>query len=213
MKIITAANGRFEHYVRVLEQQCLKLDYELQIYDLGGLGRGIPLPVASPTFHRHGYYHQMHGNWKTKALHKPTVVADALVRFNEPIAYLDADAFPIARFDEIWLKSFNVGVTLRRPNDTSAAILGPINAGVLFFRPEAKAAVEFWQKLTKELGNDQQAMCKLFASNPEFKFHGFPGQIYNYYHFPETPGPETKIYHFKDAPNIRSCFDQIVESL
>ena len=49
--------------------------------------------------------------------------------------------------------------------------------------------------------------------NPDFKFFHFPVRIYNYYRFPEMPGPETKIYHFKEDEKVRPCFNRIVSQL
>ena len=212
MKIVTAANDKFKIYIDVLQRQCDKLKYDLEIYDLGGLGTGIPADVKHNHFQKHGWYHQMHGPWRTKALHKPSIISHALK--DEPIAYLDADAFPVARFDEVWDQDFNIGVTERCRDEKDAKVLGPINAGVMFFKPSAKAAVLEWDKLTRIAGNDQRGMCKLLQ-NPGsgFKFFRFPVRIYNYYRFPETPGPETKIYHFKDDDKVRPCFNSIVSSL
>ena len=61
MKIVTAANDKFKTYVDVLQRQCDKLKYDLEVYDLGGLGTGIPAAVKHNHFQKHGWYHQMHG--------------------------------------------------------------------------------------------------------------------------------------------------------
>ena len=210
MKIVTSANKKFEPYLNVLQSQCDKLGYTLQVFDLGGLGYGEPATVTDENFQNHGWYHEMHGDWKTRALHKPSIIAEALDQ--EPVAYLDADAFPVAKFDEIWEYDFDIGVTERCADETDTKILGPINAGVLFFKPTAKAAVAAWQRLTEQTGNDQRAMC-LLLQNPEFNFKRFPAKIYNYYRFPAQPDESTKIYHFKGAPEVRACFDGVIESL
>ena len=207
MKIVTAANLKFKPFLEVLESQCKKLGYTLEIYDLGDLGYGIPSPVEHENFQQHGWYHTMHENWRTKALHKPDIIAQALE--DEPIVYLDADAFPVTQFDEVWDQEFDIGVTLRSEH---TPILGPINAGVLFFRPSAREAVQEWQQLTQEVGNDQRALCHMLQDG-KHKFHGFPTRVYNYYYFPDVPGPEVKIFHFKEDPLIRTHFNRVVDSL
>ena len=207
MQLVTAANAPFVRYLTNLETQCQRLGYPLQVYDLGGLGRGTPAIVDHPTFHTHGHYHQMHGDWHSKALHKPTVVQAALA--DQPLAYLDADACPVQRFDEVWESEFDIGVTVRDPQEPHSQTLGEINAGVIFFRPSVKPFLPRWIALTEELRNDQLAL-NAWIREPGLCVRRFPTRIYNYYYFPETPGPNVKIYHFKQDPQVRPWFDRFV---
>jgi hypothetical protein len=207
MQLVTAANAAFVRYLTNLETQCRLLGYPVQVYDLGGLGRGVSAEVHHPTFQQRGHYHQMHGAWHTKALHKPKIVQDALK--DDLLVYLDADACPVQRFDEIWDHDFDIGVTVRDPHEPHSAILGKINAGVIFLRPSAKPFLSRWVTLTRELGNDQLALNALIQE-PGIRVHKFPTRIYNYYYFPEKPGPEVKIYHFKQDPQVRPWFDHFV---
>lgn len=209
VQIVTACNKRYEVFLNVLEKQSAKLGYDLSLYNLGDLDRGIPAYVKDELFNSSGKYHRMHGDWWTKALHKPKIIEQSLR--DRPIAYLDADAFPIRRFDEIWDSDFDIAVTTRT-DEENIHIFGPINAGVIFFNPSAKPIVKQWLNLTEKMGNDQLALAEIIK-NPEFIVKKIPAMIYNYYKFPARPPHNTAIYHFKDDPHVRSCFNDIVSNL
>jgi len=209
MKIITAANKKYDKFLKILESQSNKLNYDIEVYDLGDLGRGIPSYVTDESFIKTGNYCQVRGPWWSKALHKPIIVEKALNQ--DPIVYMDADAFPVRRFDEIWDTEFDIAVTLRDTNE-NIQMLSPINAGVVFFSPSAQEAVQEWRHFTNLMNNDQLALAKIIK-NPKYNIKKLPAYIYNYYKFPEKPPNDVAIYHFKGDPCIRSCFDEVVAEL
>lgn len=201
--IVTAANKRYEQFVQAQQLHCSRLGYRLTVFDLGDLGWGQPNIVTHSHFHEHGWYHQMHGTWRTKALHKPALIQRALD--TSPLTYLDADAIPVQHFDEVWDHSFDLGVTQRRSDELHQPILGDINAGVLFFRPSARKYLAKWAELTAKHGNDQRGLQDLIRKT-DIKVHYFPCAEYNWYYWPEEPGPDVKILHFKDDPVVRPYF-------
>jgi hypothetical protein len=166
---ITAANARFAPIARVQQRELARLGYATTVYDLGGLGAGVPLPVAHAGFHASGVYHVRDGR-TSHALHKPDVIGHALAAL-EPeriLVYLDADAICFAHIDEIFAQPFDVALADRdrwdlAHDDVSAAYVGQFNAGVLGFRntPATARFVARWRELTAELGNDQRALNTL----------------------------------------------------
>lgn len=176
------------------------------MYDLGGLGFGTPMAVSNTTFVKSGYYKVMNpdSGWCSRALHKPEVIRRT--EFDGVMVYMDADAFPVAPINEIEAHDFDIGVTVRDKNEEYGK-MGRINAGVIFFRntPGMKAFLKKWSSLTENLGNDQIALNRTIETGT-YKVTEFPTRIYNYYYFPERPGPEVKIYHFKSLPKIREEF-------
>jgi len=211
MKLISAANHRFAPFLENFEAQCKEVGYDHQVYDLGDLGRGISLPVDHPRFQRQGFYHTMQPGqgWRSKGLHKPRVIADALQRFSDEdvIGYLDADACPVRRFDELLSIDFDVLVTQRRPGEPGHEVLGPINAGVIFFRPRVLDRIDRWAELTAQLGNDQLALRR-WIEQVSLSVATVPCLQYNYYYFPEPPPKDVKIYHFKEDPTVRPWFER-----
>ncbi len=202
MILVTAANKKFAPFVKKSIDQAEKLGYTYRIYDLGDLGFGIPFPIQDSHFKTHGYYSTIHKTWKTKALHKPDIIMDAL-SLGEFVVYLDADAVVIDEIDEV-IGNYDVGVTIRRsgelenePLPAHKTIMGQINAGVIFFNPteNTKKFVKEWKILTEKVKNDQLALNQINKSN--IKLQKFPAEIYNFYYFPENPD-KAKILHYKN---------------
>lgn len=206
MLIVSSADKRFSNLASHLRSQCKRVGYSLAMYDLGDLGFGTPMTITNETFVELGYYKVMNpdSGWCSRALHKPEVIRRT--EFEGTLAYMDADAFPVARFDEIEEHDFDIGVTVRDKSEEYGK-MGRINAGVMFLKNTTgmKEFVREWGLLTAELGNDQVALNKTIDTG-KYNVKEFPTKIYNYYYFPEKPGPEVKIYHFKSKPEVRSEF-------
>lgn len=202
--IVTGGDKRFLPFVQNLSRWCHRLQYPLKIYDLGDLGFGEPFQVTDPTFVEKGYYRIMNpkSGWCSRAIHKPALLESA-IQFDSTIIYLDADAFPVTRIDEIESYNFDIGVTVRHEKTN----LGRVNAGVLFLKntENTKVFLRQWRELTKEIGNDQVALNQILQDTTATVME-FPTKIYNYYYFPEKPTPDVKIYHFKSSPEIRTEF-------
>ena len=176
------------------------------MYDLGGLGFGEPLVINDENFINHGYYHVMNpkSGWCSRGLHKPQMILKT--KFNDILAYMDSDAHPVARLDELKTEDFDVAVTVRDNEDYGR--MSRINAGVMFFRNTAKSR-EFilsWKDRTIKIGNDQIALAEEVATG-NYKILELPTRIYNYYYFPSVPDQNVKIYHFKSAVGVRDEFD------
>lgn len=189
-----------------LKDKCSELNYNCKFYDLGGLGFGESFEINNESFTKFGFYKVMNetSGWCSRALHKPEIIMKT--EFDDVLVYMDSDAYPVSRFDEICDEEFDIGVTVRR-NGEKYGNLGRINAGVIFFR-NTKKAHEFicrWSEKTKTIKNDQIALNDEISTG-RYKVHEFPTDIYNYYYFPEAPDDNVKIYHFKSAPNVRSEF-------
>jgi hypothetical protein len=193
MLVVSAADGRFKLFAHQLARRCRLLGYRTKIYDLGGLGFGEHFTVTDRCFVENGWYNVAHPEiqWMTRALHKPAVVRDALAA-GEDVTYLDADALPVARFDEVWDAPFDICLTARG-EDEHTPRLGRINAGVMFFRnsPTGVDAVRRWGAETAAVGNDQLGLSRIGGTTT------VPTRIYNYYYFPDKPPAGVKILHFK----------------
>lgn len=194
MIIITAADWRFKAGAENLQLAAEAFGYRFQAYDLGGLGFGIPHVVNDKQFVQEGFYNYTTSVWKSKALHKPSVVSHALRDASELVVYLDADTILCDRIDEI-VGDYSIGVTIRRPVEPCVNI-GKVNAGVVFFNPVAADLVAEWEELTEECGNDQRALNRLHQKHPD-RFREFPTDLYNWYYFGESQ-ETAKILHFKD---------------
>lgn len=183
MIIVTGGNQKFRKIIAHSMSQCEKLGYQIEVYDLLGLGFGKKWAVNNALFQERGYYHQMSSDgWTTKAMHKPGMVEDAMLTHKgEFITYLDGDAVLMARIDEI-VDDCDVGVTIRPDkemkemmndalshNDRDRALTqaSQINAGVLFFAGTEQSFhfVTQWRTKTVDLGNDQLAVNKLVNPN------------------------------------------------
>jgi hypothetical protein len=183
------------------------------VYDLGGLGYGVPSPVADERFHKQGVYRTASGEWAARALHKPAIVAEHLERHGTG-CYLDADAIPVASL-EIREGVWDVGVTVRRPaevrsdGDPNHEYLGEINAGVILFaRSDAtRRFLERWSEQTLLLGSDQRALNHLIGpglprNGTVIKRDGvrvlcLPTDRYNFYYFPARPPADVRVLHLK----------------
>jgi len=66
---------------------------------------------------------------------KPFCLLDCLERCQSRLVYLDGDAFLVSRIDDLLQDDFDVGVTLRRPDEivNERNRCQVLNAGVLFF--------------------------------------------------------------------------------
>ncbi|HVM61072.1 MAG TPA: hypothetical protein VMV72_09410 [Verrucomicrobiae bacterium] len=190
--IITAGDWRFATLLEHSISAARKFGYDVQAYDLGNLGFGVPFTVDDEHFRKHGYYgNALPGEdlnnpnrWRTRARFKPAVVRHALLTNpGRLIVWLDGDALLHAPIDEIATDDYDVGIPVRKitetwryPNTANHAFqnatkfkVGEINAGVLFFWSTAPTAafVERWSAMTDQIGNDQFALNKLVNPNDD----------------------------------------------
>lgn len=204
MIIVTAADKKYGNFISYTISHMQSLGYKIEVYNLGDLGFGYDWEINDEDFVKKGYYHLLNETWPTRALHKPHIIKDCLLRNKEFTVYIDADAVVVQNIDEI-VGDYDIGVTIRRQSELEENIKdyeklyrGRINAGVLFFNYTETSLnfIDRWISKTTEVYNDQYALNLLAA---ETNVKEFPSEIYNYCYFPETPGPEAKIYHYRQG--------------
>jgi hypothetical protein len=213
-------NFSFRGVIQRTVDKAREFGYTPVVYDLGNLGMGEPLNIDDKTFNEKGYYEkEVIKGYKSKSLFKPRMVRTCMNARNDLIIYLDGDAQLCDSLEEVEGDDFDVGVTLRDPDELESEwhqehmeIVKYINAGVIFFNPTpaTKLFIDEWEKCTEEVGNDQMALNKLTC--PEYypepysiltingvRIKYFPCMQFNYYYFDEKYEPNIKVMHFKGS--------------
>jgi galactosyl transferase GMA12/MNN10 family/Nucleotide-diphospho-sugar transferase len=223
IRIITACNGAMADILKISLLQNRDQGYSVHVFDLNGeLGKGerFDYPMPAPE----------NGKLVAERLHgklpcKPIIIRKALAQFRQFIAFMDADAFAIRRFDEVNTGDYDVGVTMRRRAERGATawplLYGFVNTGVVFFNHTA-GAFQFLDEWDKALENstadsDQEALnmvvlqaTDLTEYDKVFVWKGIRIKIfrcddYNFYYWPQEPLPNTKIVHCKT--NVREAIE------
>lgn len=178
MKIITAANKRFEQFLNISVAKNASLGYESVIYNLDkSLNYGIPFKTKNyikkdpldldiidhPDLNRirkksPEKYEKLKIKEKGKSPYKVDVLFDAVHRYpyEKTLIWMDADAYAIRPLDEIDQDdSFDIGVTLRNNIERQsikwhANWSAYINAGVIFLKPSMKVLnfLDIWNRET-----------------------------------------------------------------
>lgn len=211
LKIVTSSNAAMSSILKISMTRNKAAGYDTCVYDINGeLGFG----TRFDTDHKFGSSRE---RFKGRLPFKPAVIRAALTQHRQFIAYMDADAFAIRRFDEINTDDYDVGVTMRRPEERGAtqwpALYGFLNAGVMFFNhtPAAFKFIDIWEA---ELNNsssasDQEALNMVVLQATDlteydkiFYWKGIRIKIfrtddYNFYYWPQEPLPKTRILHAK----------------
>lgn len=193
---VVAGDSNFRKYVDKAVEHCRNVGYEPVVYDLGGLGYGIPFEGrVSPQV-------------GAKIPSKPGMIKETLknVEYGEYVVWIDADALIEDRIDEIMF-DYDIGVTVRQPKQIENSL--PLNAGIVFVRktPTALMFVDEWIKLCETGVSDQQELNKLCQVTTKdtnktvvrnnTKIHVFECRIYNNFYFAKKPSPQAKIKHYK----------------
>lgn len=212
MIVVTAANRAYRKAVVRCRRKARAFGLDCHIYDLGNLGLGTPWEVTNHTFQSNGYYCTV-GSWRTRALHKPGIVLDALLKYpDQDILYLDADAELVGPWPDV---AADLAVTVRRPDEAAArtkeeaTMMGEVNAGVIYFanRPAVHDFVRRWGEETALVRNDQLALNRLvgtglprdgWANRSGVDVRCLPTDLYNFYYFSEQVRPETVVVHYKN---------------
>lgn len=131
MLILTGGSHHkpYDRTIKLCQKKCEEYGYKFKVYDLGGLGFGIP--YSDPRLAAR--------NFITRCAMKPNLIRETLKETNESLlVWIDGDATLIRPIDELEKDdSFDVGVTVRprqNPRKTNY-----INAGVMFFKNNSKA--------------------------------------------------------------------------
>jgi len=193
---VIAGDSNFKKYVDKAVAYSRNVGYEPVVYDLGGLGYGIPFEGrVSPQV-------------GAKIPSKPGMIKETLknVEYGEYVVWIDADALIEDRIDEIMF-DYDIGVTVRQPKQIENSL--PINAGIVFVRktPVALMFVDEWIKLCETGVSDQQELNKLCQVTTKdtnktvvrnnTKIHVFECRIYNNFYFAKKSAPHAKIKHYK----------------
>jgi len=210
LKIVTCADAKMQPVLETSLVNNRRQGYDPVVYNVNGtltFGNIIVIPGGFPD-----------SNGETGRIpFKPAVIRRGLEDAKQFIAYLDADAFAIRRFDEVNTLDYDVGVTMRRPEERGAThwptFYGFLNAGVMFFNhtPEAFKFLDLWEsELPNSRANsDQEALNLLVLQatdlseyNKVFVWNGirikvFSCDQYNFFYWPENPKSATKIVHCK----------------
>jgi hypothetical protein len=218
--IVTCSNA---HTKLILERslaQNTASGYEVCAYDLNGeLGSGPRFDSALPILPKSDPFSAIiePEQFKGKLPCKPQLIRRALKDLHQFIAYMDADAFAIRRFDEVNTGDYDVGVTMRRPEERGSTCwplhYGFINAGVMFFNhtPATFMFIDLWEKemAHQSTSSDQKGLNSLVLQATDltqydkvFNWNGirikvFKCDDYNFYYWPQEPLPKTKILHAK----------------
>jgi len=196
IKVVIAGDKNFEAYVKKGKETTEALDYDVLVYDLGGLGYGKP------------FVGRVSDEVNAKIPCKPHIIQDALdsIDDNEYLVWLDADALIINKIDEIQ-EDYDIGVTVRQPKAIENTM--PINAGIVFVR-KTLAAINFiqkWRELSDQGVSDQPPLNKLASVvcadigstviRDATKIRVYPCAIYNNFYFAKKDRPGIKIKHYK----------------
>lgn len=226
MFIITAADKNYEWLLNISVAQNKARGYNPYIYDLNQtLGYGSPFLVEKEESRNSTVLEKPLAN---QMPYKPKLLKKAINQHasKKCIAWFDADAFAIRRFDEIdEMEDFDIGVTLRRPDESlhiNRMCNGYINAGVIFIKPSLKLNAFFdrWSQetLISKFNSDQHALnvilfqySAMLHRNVVCDVEGirvklFPTEDYNWYYWPMEPPRTTKIIHLKQK-NKPECIE------
>jgi hypothetical protein len=191
MIIITAADKNFKTYFINLIKSVNKLNYNIHVYDLGGLDYGEKydgnVNISNIPFQ--------------KIPIKPDCIFKKIVciKENELLVWMDSDTVLLDKIDEIDNMDFDIGITIRKEK-TYLKQEGRTNAGVLFFRKNERTInfINLWIKESRKLNGDQWALNELIKNNSDqLKILKLPGEIYNNYYFNQSQ-KRAKIIHYKD---------------
>ena len=211
LKIVTCCNSNMLPILKTSKSQNEAIGYEVCVYDINGeIGFGT-------RFESDFNFKKSLERDTGKLPFKPKLVRKALQDHQQFITYMDADAFAIRRFDEVNTGDYDVGVTMRRPEERGAtywpSLYGFLNAGVLFFNhtPGAFRFIDLWDRELEnsKANSDQEALnmvvlqaTDLIEYDKIFVWNGirikvFRCDYYNFYYWPQEPLSGTKIVHCK----------------
>lgn len=191
MIILTAANKNFEHHLLRMLESVKKFNYNIHVYDLGGLGYGEPYsaPVSNKAYQKNPI--------------KPQYILEKLksLSLNELLVWMDADTELLDRIDELEDVDFDLGVTLRHSKPKREKD-GRYNSGVLFFRNNSRTInfMEQWADLSKDLNGDQWSLNTLIKKidRKNLFIREFSGEVYNNFYF-DRDQSMAKILHYKSG--------------
>lgn len=222
--IVTAATHEVQELLDISTTRNRALGHKVIVYGLDDEVKGADIRFeVAPEFKKQLHPPHVFEEYQVgKSPWKPQVIADAMVLFNRPFVWMDADAFAVKRFDEVWENEFDIAVTLKRQCERTATahpnIYGYLNAGVIFVcpTPEAFHLCSMWHAYTcakrvTESQSDQEALNRLLIEGSSMESDSYNTTVqlpackirilrtddYNWSYFNEPLPETTKILHFK----------------
>ena len=198
-RIVTAGNEKFKEMIPYSVAKAEALGYEVDVYDLGGLGFGrtLSIPTSDVAVHSNGF---------VPCLFKIAAISISLLA-KEPLVWIDGDCVVVDKIDELFSLVGDIAVT-RRPEREVAAVganplAGFINTGVIAFNPTIATAdfMGLWTEEAIRLNHEQGAMNSLLkGGGPLAIIEDLPCEVYNNYYFDGAFGQSqenAKIIHYK----------------
>jgi len=172
-RVVTAADAKFGSFATCLKQKALTLGYPVTVFDLGGLGYGVPLETARRDLVKQSFI---------PCVFKPRAIRRALEITQEKyLIWIDSDCTLEEKIDEIFTDDYDVGVTRRDEAEVykyrNNPKVGEINSGVIFFRRSEKLAdfLDRWELRAIAHNLEQQGLNELVANGlPGIRFKKFP---------------------------------------
>lgn len=229
MRVITAADRKFASIKDFWKEQVESVGLANHYYQLEDLSLNLP---GNETFVSNGYYVELgEGKYKSRGVHKPFVVKQAIRDFDEDLLYLDADAF-LRGQPNLMAGDWDVCVTVRptteqnRTSEDKRSWIGVLNAGVIWFNNthQSRQFVDEWADRTLEEMNDQRAlnlMCQAvqvgkvatctLRNGTSVRIMGVPTEIYNNYYMQGVE--KAAVVHLKQNEWQNLSRDQLLKRI
>ena len=160
MYIASAANERYEPLIRLLKKSAENVGYLTHLYDLGGLGFGIPFNPPPKDFA------QMR-RWK------PRYAREARKVLRGPVTFLDADCCVVSPFDDLFTDEFDIAfvVKKKKPKFKGGKLVIQDRVrikGCYMLMQDTKGCITFMDEWIRRIGEegyrDQNALWELIGS-------------------------------------------------
>lgn len=190
MIVVTGAGGSPEDceiYSRIIGAQAMKCNeygYKHIVFDLGGLGFGLPFAVDPMDFAP-----QVNGDSLPAATFKAALVERAFSHAaqEEVVCWLDADCIPLQRFNPLLsFDRLDAAVTLRPAPEIGLSnnpALDYLNSGVVWIRNtnRGKMFARAWRDLSREMNTDQGALNEVVAPRVQqaHTWNGLRGRVHD----------------------------------
>jgi hypothetical protein len=178
--IVTAYTKRYERFAQAQRKAVKALGYK-------SLTRSLDASEERETYPFSPY--------------KPTILRQTRESHPEELlVWMDADAFPVRRFDT--RNHYDIGVTVRREDSPD----GKVNAGVVFVRPtpRAESFLREWEERVRNASppSDQEVLNEMYEDPGRYRIASFPCEEFNNYYFDETT-KDAAIIHVKARRKFR----------